>query len=169
MPGETAEEARREPTSDNFTSLYEHDYYAWLRSQVRALREHRINEVDALNLAEELEDVTRSMKKGLKSQLVRLIAHLLKWPVQAEHRKQNPSAGHRWLASIQNARDEINDDLAESPSLKSYLPEVFSKAYRAAINAGVEDTGLPESAFPASCPWFHERKGMLLADPWMTS
>ncbi len=109
--------------------------------------------IDASNLAEELEDMGRGEKKALKSQLVGLIAHLLKWSVQKDYRRQNPSAGHRWLASIRSARDEIEEDLEESPSLKFYLPTIFEKACKAAIDRAIEDTGLAEIAFPSKCPW----------------
>ncbi len=132
---------------------YEQDYYSWLAAQVRAVREGRLHDLDAPNLAEELEDMGRSAKKALGSQLVRLMAHLLKWSVQKDLRERNPSAANRWLASIRNARAEIRDDLAESPSLKRYLPTIFAKAYSAAINSAVEDSGLSDSAFPARCPW----------------
>jgi len=133
--------------------LHEQDYHAWLSSQACALRENRLNDIDASNLAEELEDMARSTKKALKSQLARLMAHLLKWSIQKDFRTRNPTAGNRWLASIRNAREEIKDDLAESPSLTAYLPAIFGKAYRTAINSAVEDTGLADSAFPAVRPW----------------
>lgn len=132
---------------------HERDYHAWLAAQVRAVREVRLNDLDAPNLAEELEDMGRSAKKALRSQLVRLMAQLLKWSVQKDLRKRNPSAANRWLASIRNARAEIKDNLAESSRRKPYLPTIFAKAYSAAINSAVEDSGLADSGFPARCPW----------------
>jgi hypothetical protein len=132
---------------------YEQDYHAWLTLQAHALREGRLHDIDAPNLAEELEDMARSAKKAVKNQLVRLLAHLLKWSIQKNFRTRNPSAANRWRASIRNARDEIKDDLGESPSLNSYLPAVFAKAYQGAVNNAVEDTGLPFSVFPQQCPW----------------
>jgi hypothetical protein len=142
---------KRRPSK--FARRYEQDYHAWLTSQASALREGRLHEIDAPNLAEELEDMARSAKKAVKSQLVRLMAHLLKWSIQKNFRTRNPAAANRWLASIRNARDEIKDDLAESPSLKSYMPDIFAKAYQGAVNNAVEDTGLAFSAFPQRCPW----------------
>jgi hypothetical protein len=135
------------------TELYQQDYHAWLAAQVRALRGSRLGDIDAANLAEELEDMARSTKKAVRSQLVRLMTHLLKWSIEKDFRERNPSAANRWLASIRNSRDEIKDDLAESPSLTAYLPGIFAKAYKTAINGAVEDTGLPDSAFPPQCPW----------------
>lgn len=72
---------------------------------------------------------------------------------RTDFRERNPSAANRWLGSIRNARDEIKDDLAERPSLRTYLPGIFDKAYRAAINGAIEDTGLADAAFPSECPW----------------
>jgi len=137
----------------HIAKAYERDYQGWLAAQVRAIRDGRLGDIDSSNLAEELEDMGRSAKKALKSQLVRLMAHLLKWSVQKDIRQRNPSAANRWLASIRNARMEIKDDLAESPSLKTYLPTIFAKANSAAINGAVEDTGLADTAFPPQCPW----------------
>lgn len=133
------------------TEAYERDYHGWLAAQVRAIREGRLNDIDASNLAEELEDTARSAKKALKSQLVRLMAHLLKWSVQKDLRKRNPSTANRWRASIRNARDEIKDDPGRKPE-PELLPTIFAQAYKAVINSAVEDTGLAETAFPSQCP-----------------
>ncbi len=59
-------------------SLYERDYYTWALEQARALQERRIEEVDWENLAEEIGDLGRSEARSVRSQLARLLAHLLK-------------------------------------------------------------------------------------------
>jgi hypothetical protein len=41
--------------------LYEKDYYAWVQDQVRALRGHRTEEVDWENVAEEIDDLGKSV------------------------------------------------------------------------------------------------------------
>jgi Domain of unknown function DUF29 len=64
----------RNPSSD----LYERDYYAWLQDQVRALREHRSEDVDWENVAEEIEDLGKSERRGISSHLATLVEHLLK-------------------------------------------------------------------------------------------
>jgi len=149
----TAAPTLGELRSNDEPALYQEDYHAWLAAQSRALRERRVEEIDASNLAEVLEDMARSTRKAVRSQLARLMAHLLKWSIERDYRQRNPSAGNRWLASIRNAREEIKEDLAESPSLTAYLPDIFAKAYKTAINGAVEGTGLAESAFPPQCPW----------------
>ncbi|HEY2108213.1 MAG TPA: DUF29 family protein, partial [Candidatus Binataceae bacterium] len=45
---------------------YERDYHGWLAAQVQAIRENRLKDIDASNLAEELEDIANSAKKALK-------------------------------------------------------------------------------------------------------
>src|SRR5260370_17295876 len=62
------------PPSD----LYERDYYTWILEQVRALRERRVEDLDWPNLAEEIEDLGKSERRGLRSQITRLLVHLLK-------------------------------------------------------------------------------------------
>ena len=126
-------------------SLYELDYYTWALKQERALQERRVEELDWENLAEEVGDLGRSEARNLRSQLARLLAHLLKWQLQPTRRTNS------WRGSIEGARDEIRELLAESPGLKSWLSELFQKAYRAAVNLALAETNLDK--FPASSPW----------------
>ena len=53
------------------SQLYDHDYYAWVQDQVRALREHRTEEVDWENVAEEIEDLGKSEKWSIESHRTR--------------------------------------------------------------------------------------------------
>ena len=76
------------------------------------------------------ESLIRADKRALKSQLTRLIRHIIKWKTQPE--KRTPS----WVYSIESARMEIQDLLADEPSLKYYLEtlpdELFAKAKKLA-------------------------------------
>ena len=47
--------------------LYERDYYSWALEQAALLRERRIAELDFDNLAEEVEDLGRSLADQLES------------------------------------------------------------------------------------------------------
>ena len=60
------------------SELYEHDYYAWVGEQVRALRGRRLEDIDFENVAEEIEDLGKSEKRSVQSHLETLIEHLLK-------------------------------------------------------------------------------------------
>lgn len=81
-------------------------------------------------IEELIESLLRADKRALKSQLTRLIRHIIKWKTQPE--KRTPS----WVYSIETARMEIQDLLADEPSLKSYLEtlpdELFAKAKKLA-------------------------------------
>jgi hypothetical protein len=152
-------EKRGKAMADNVTgvsnvhpreNLYERDYYTWALEQARALREKRIEELDWENLAEEVGDLARRDAHSLRSQLARLLAHLLKWQLQPTRRTNS------WRGSIRGARDAIRELLDESPGLKPRLPELLEKAYRAGVNLAVEETNLDVSRFPAASPWTFE-------------
>jgi Domain of unknown function DUF29 len=89
-------------------SLYQTDYYAWTKRQaaeLRALAAARVNStLDLENLAEEVESLGRSDLATVRSQLRRIIEHLLK----LEH---SPTAEPRfgWCESVIEARDVIAD------------------------------------------------------------
>jgi hypothetical protein len=80
--------------------VYERDYYGWLEQNARAIREGRLEDVDWANVAEELEDMGKSERRALRSQLALLLAHLLKWSHQP-HRRH--SSEHSWRATIEHA------------------------------------------------------------------
>lgn len=90
------------------------------------------NQADAIAGLEELIDtMSRSDKRALKSQLVRLMMHIIKWLSQPEHRSLS------WVATIANARDEIADIREETPSLnepviQALWPKAFAMASRQA-------------------------------------
>jgi hypothetical protein len=128
-------------------SLYATDFNSWVEHQVSALRNQQLQALDMPNLIEEIEDLSRRDKKALRSYLRVLLLHLLKWQFQPS--KRSPS----WSASIANARIEIEDILADSPSLKDYLPQVFDKAYANARVLAAKETGLETKAFPERSPY----------------
>lgn len=57
---------------------YEEDFYAWTIEQSRLLRSGETSNIDAENIAEELESMGRSDRRELKNQLVVLVINLLK-------------------------------------------------------------------------------------------
>ncbi len=129
---------------------YERDYYGWIEHNVNSIREGRLDDVDWMNVAEELEDMGKSEKRALRSQLARLLTHLLKWSHQTQRRR---SSQHSWRATIEHARDTVLELLDENPSLKPQLRELFPAAYRDALAQVVSETNLAKERFPAKCPW----------------
>jgi hypothetical protein len=75
-------------------SLYEADYLSWLESTAAALKRKDYGATDWENVIEEIEDMGRRERQSLKSNLVTLLLHLLKWQFQPD--KQCNS----WKASI---------------------------------------------------------------------
>jgi hypothetical protein len=63
-------------------SLYESDFFTWTQEQARLLRERRFDDLDLDNLVDEVESVGSSEKREIRSRLVILIGHLLKWKFQ---------------------------------------------------------------------------------------
>ena len=129
---------------------YLRDYYGWIEDNLNSIREGRLDDVDWMNVAEELEDMGKSKKRALRSQLARLLTHLLKWSHQIQRRRSNQ---HSWRATIEHARDTVLELLEENPSLKPQLRELLVAAYRDALAQVVSETNLPKERFPLKCPW----------------
>jgi len=110
-------------------TLYDQDYYLWLRTSINQLRAGQFTSIDLENLIEELESMGRREKRTIKSLLIRLLEHLLKlkyWDVERERNQ-----GH-WKGEIRTFRRQIKDELKDSPSLKPYILEIFDECYQQA-------------------------------------
>jgi hypothetical protein len=129
------------------SSLYEQDFYAWTGEQADLLRANRWHEVDIEHLVEEIEAMGRSERKELVNRLVILMLHLLKWRHQPSRR------GNSWRLTIKEQRIRLASHLGENPSLKSFLDDAISDAYRLALIEAERETGLPETTFPTTCPF----------------
>ena len=132
-------------------AAYDEDFFAWTEEQARLLRAGEVAEIDTLNLAEEIESVGRSDRREIRSRLIVLLAHLLKWRFQPDAR--SPS----WRSTVREQRDQIEAILEDSPSLRPMIAEALSRAYKRARTVAAEETGLPETTFPADCPFTPEQ------------
>ena len=135
------------PTLAPSPTDYDQDLYAWLTSNAELLRQGRLTEIDAEHIAEELEDMSKSERRAIERYLRVLILHLLKWQYQPSLR--SPS----WQQSIDNARDEIERRLQDSPSLRPRLGELIAARYGNVRRNAMRETGLPIPTFPESCPF----------------
>ncbi|MBV8453820.1 MAG: DUF29 domain-containing protein [Deltaproteobacteria bacterium] len=137
------------------SELYDRDYYAWIQHQVQALRERRIEDVDWANAAEEIEDLGKSERRGIRSHLARLLEHLLK----LQYSRRTPRANNRrgWTLSIKGARIAIEDLLSDSPSLRLQLPEMLAQAYQIARIEALRKARLSDETVPESSPWTVEQ------------
>ncbi|RVU21862.1 DUF29 domain-containing protein [Methylobacterium oryzihabitans] len=129
----------------------EADFYRWTQEQAALLRAGRWSALDRDALAEEIADLGGSQKSEIRSRLTVLLQHLLKWEFQPQHRK------YGWRATIIEQRVSLADVLEMSPSLGRWPGEVLARAYRLARVRAAEETGLPEQAFPAACPYSLDR------------
>jgi hypothetical protein len=137
---------------------YDEDFFAWTEEQARLLRAGELAEIDALNLAEEIECVGRSDRREIRNRMVVLLMHLLKWRYQPDARSSS------WLGTIRDQRDEIESILEDSPSLRPVIGEVLVRAHRRARQKASQETELPEEAFPAECPFTPEQ---ILAEDYL--
>jgi hypothetical protein len=131
----------------NRKNLYEADYLKWIETTVEKLRVRDYSSVDWENLIEEIEDMGRSERKSIKSNLIVVLTHLLKWQFQPDFRSAS------WKGSIVEHRRRIRDALKDSPSLKPYLQEVFAECYLDAVELASAETELPMETFPGECPY----------------
>jgi Domain of unknown function DUF29 len=133
-------------------SDYDTDFYAWTQAQAAALRATHVAALDIEHLAGEVEDLGRAVRKGIASQLERLLLHLLKW-------RYDPATDPRrlWRITIRHARREIADELAENRSLRGYPAARLATAYQHAREDAADDTGLALATFPETCPWTIEQ------------
>ena len=99
------------------TDLYETDGVAWAEQQAEALRRRAgHNELDYDNLAEEIEDVGKSIARAAHSHLDVVIEHLLKLELIGR-----PEDVRGWRASVKHARKSLNREL--TPTLRARLPD----------------------------------------------
>lgn len=128
-------------------NLYEQDFYLWTQITAEQLKENKFNEIDITNLIEEIESMGRSEKRELKSRLVVLLMHLLKWHYQPEKRSES------WRSTITEQRICIEGLLEDSPSLKPTLSEVFEDCYQKARLKASDETGIKLNFFPKESPF----------------
>jgi hypothetical protein len=117
---------------------YDTDIVAWANEQAALLRAGRLDAIDMLHIAEEIEDVAKSERRELGSELIVLIAHLLKWKFQPGRRT------HSWENSIKVQREAIQYSLRTTPSLRHLLEdeEWLALLWKRAAVFAERETGL---------------------------
>jgi hypothetical protein len=92
----------------------------------QALNRGEIEDAKA-GIQELIDALARSEKRALRSQLVRLMMHIIKWKTQPELRSSS------WCVSILNARREIEEIREETPSLnRSVINGLWDRSFQAA-------------------------------------
>lgn len=110
------------------------------------LQRGNVQEASA-GLRELIEALGRSEKRALKSHLVRLMAHIIKWQTQPERRS------YSWAATIANTREEIRDIQEETPSLaEAVLQEMWDRCFLLAKREAEGDMNQAASVTTLSWP-----------------
>ena len=118
------------------------------KTAVAVKQQIALNNVSEANIGIEelIQALSRSEKRALKSQLVRLMMHIVKWQSQPERRSLS------WVASIKDARDEIADICDETPSLnENVIRELWDKAFLIASRDAQAEMGKKSNV--ASLSW----------------
>jgi hypothetical protein len=142
------------------TLLYEKDFDLWLEQTINQLKSQQFEQLDIEHLIEELTDLGKSNKRSLESNLIILIAHLLKIQQDAPEIMKGS-----WLDSISEHRQRILYDLEEIPSLKSHLETAIAKVYPSSRKLAIKEgkrakfgVRVPlEKEYPLDCPFTVEQ------------
>ncbi|WP_254173703.1 DUF29 domain-containing protein [Planktothrix pseudagardhii] len=83
-----------------------------------------------------IEAMGRTEKRAVKSQLIRLMLHVIKWKCQPEKRSAS------WTISIRSARREIQESQEEIPSLnRNFLESIWEKCFENAVKDAEDEMG----------------------------
>jgi type II secretory pathway component PulM len=138
--------------------LYEQDELEWAEENARLLRSGKLSEIDVEHIAEVLEDMSKRERRELRSRLVLLIMHLLKFQHQPDKRSAS------WEATIKEQRRQISYLMEDYPSLRKTTAESLADWYLEAARDASFETGLEQSVFPRRMPYTIEQ---LLDESWM--
>ena len=143
-------------------TLYDRDLQLWIEQTIGQLKNHQFESLDIEHLIEELIDLGKSEKNALRGNLMILLAHLLKLQVQQD---VPDSMKGNWYSSVLEHRQRVLNNLADTPSLKSFLVEAVEKAYPEGRKLAIKEGQLAkfgvrvpeESMYPMICPFSIEQ------------
>ena len=127
--------------------LYDRDFSQWAEMTAQLLEEKRFDDIDVENLVEEVRALSRSDKREIRSRLIKLLSHLLKYNYQPQKRTDS------WLSTISEQRRQILLIFEDSPSLRNYYDEFFNACYEKARIEAAQETKLAINTFPLVCPF----------------
>jgi hypothetical protein len=112
------------------SDLYDTDVLLWSERQAELLRrvasgENVNDQIDWPNIIDEVETVGRSERSALRSHIATVIEHLIKLQASPATEPRNG-----WKETINRARDDIDRNLKDSPSLRRLVSEMVSDETR---------------------------------------
>jgi len=132
---------------------YDDDFYAWTQYQAEVLRSMhtRDNRFDREHAAEEIEDLGKSERNAVRSEIRRILEHFLKLAY-------SPAIDPRsdWMVSIVNARAELDERLTATlrQDAQANLARIYTHA-RDAAEIALRKHGEANAAteLPGACPY----------------
>jgi hypothetical protein len=132
-------------TGTIISDLYESDETAWLERMADLIHQGRLDVLDYPHLGEYLSDMARRDRREVESRLATLLAHILKWLHQPEHRSGS------WRGTIIEQRQELAR-LVSRGVLRNHAEAVLTELYAEAVERATAETALPSKSFPTECP-----------------
>jgi hypothetical protein len=144
------------------STLYDRDLQLWVEQTIENLQKGNFEAIDIENLVEELRELGRAEKNALRSNLMILLAHLLKLRVQHDAPDTMKAS---WYSSVLEHRQRVLNSLIDTPSLKSFVHEVVEQAYPNARKLAIREGKLArfgvripdEIEYPTDCPFSIEQ------------
>jgi hypothetical protein len=142
-------------------SLYESDYLLWTQETIAKLKAKDFDHLDIENLIEEIEDLGKSEKREIRNRLKTLLEHLLK-----RIYVDMPYCFNGWENTIDEQREEIKVELADSPSLRRFWDELFDIAWRLALRKVCSEYKPQGFNFPDTWQFSRDIDSLLNVDFW---
>ena len=120
--------------------LYHQDLNLWRQEVINAIQNQQLENMDWDNLIDEINDMTASERRALRSYTKRLIEHILKLKYWDSEKKYNRRG---WEKEVVNFREEIKSILEESPSLNNYLEQNYLDWYAKSVKAMQREFSIP--------------------------
>jgi hypothetical protein len=141
------------------STLYERDLNLWLGDAISKLKAGDFQNLDIENLIEELEGLAGRDRREVSNRLKRLIEHILK-----RCYVDMPECYRVWEVTIINQRDELDEILNQSPSLKQVFLQCFDDLFKKALR--LVKTEYHEVSFPDTWQFERDIDTMLNVDFW---
>ncbi|HEX3536618.1 MAG TPA: DUF29 domain-containing protein [Stellaceae bacterium] len=119
-------------------TLYNEDFVAWSKEQATALRSAARGgsnqKLDWENLAEEIDDLGKSLRRELRSYMTRIVQHLAKLEYSPAFEPRNP-----WRRSIRLSRIRAHRVLEDNSSLKRDVRRLARQASEDGIELAIAE------------------------------
>ena len=147
-------------TKTSLKTLYDIDFALWIEDTVNQLKSRNIENLDWDNLIEEIESLGKRDKRELESRLTTLFEDALK-----RNYVLLPDCYRGWEVTINRTQSNLRHILADSPSLRNYLREIYFNCYLEALNNMQVEY---DAEFPDVCPFSQDVDTLLTGKFWET-